>query len=111
MISLFLFVGCLKTYIIDGQLRDPNGRPVHNAIVRIPNAEQETRSDKKGRFQLEVKYKKKLAPYSLDILPLAHVHKITTLDLEGHKEKFVEKKEEKMKRNLSQSLLQTFRIF
>ena len=92
MINLLLFIGCFKTYIIDGQLRDTNGRPVNNAIVRIPNSNVETRSDKKGRFQLEVKFQKKLAPYIMDIHPLAHEKKSTDLELETQKDKEIDKK-------------------
>lgn len=92
MISLLLFIGCFKTYIIDGQLKDTNGRPVHNAIVRVPQSEVETRSNKKGKFQLEVKYKKKLGPYIMEVIPLAHEQKSTDLDLESEKEKELEKK-------------------
>ena len=92
MISLLLLIGCFKTYIIDGQLKDTNGRPVHNAIVRVPQSEVETRSNKKGKFQLEVKYKKKLGPYIMEVIPLAHEQKSTDLDLESEKEKEFEKK-------------------
>lgn len=92
MISLLLFIGCFKTYIIDGQLKDTNGRPVNNAIIRVPQSEVETRSNKKGKFQLEVKYKKKLGPYIMEVIPLAHEQKSTDLDLESEKEKELEKK-------------------
>ena len=92
MISLLLLIGCFKTYIIDGQLRDTNGRPVNNAIVRVPQSQIETRSNKKGQFQLEVKYKKKLGPYIMEVIPLAHEKKSTDLDLESEKEKELEKK-------------------
>ena len=92
MISLLLLIGCFKTYIIDGKLRDTNGRPVNNAIVRVPQSELETRSDKKGRFHLEIPYKKKLVPYTMVIKPLAHEEKTTNLELETTKEKEIEKK-------------------
>ena len=92
MMSVLFFIGCFKTYTIEGQLRDTNGRPVHNAIIRVPKSEVETRSDKKGKFVVEVQYKKKLAPYNLDILALAHKSKSTDLMLDLEKDKLLEKK-------------------
>lgn len=92
MMNILFFIGCVKTFMIEGQLRDTNGRPVNNAIVRVPKSEAETRSNKKGKFTLEVTYKKKLAPYSLDILALAHKTKSTQLMLDTEKDKVIERK-------------------
>jgi len=67
-----LFVGCLKTYTLNGQVRDMNGKPIKNAIVKVDVAEVETRTDKKGKFSLDIKYNKKKAPYILEVMPLSH---------------------------------------
>ena len=83
---LFFILGCVKTYILNGQIRDSNGRPVSNALVKIEGTKFETKSDKKGRFNLQVKYNKKNEPYSLDVVALAHRSKSVELFFEEEKE-------------------------
>ena len=94
MTAFFIFfIGCFfKTYSLNGQLRDSNGRPVHNAIVKVDASQVETRSDNKGRFNLEIKYKKKNEPYMLDVIALAHKKKSLELFLEEEKDKEIKRK-------------------
>jgi hypothetical protein len=94
MTAFFIFfIGCFfKTYSLNGQLRDSNGRPVQNAIVKVDASQVETRSDKKGSFKLEIKYKKKNAPYMLDVIPLAHKQKTLELFLGDEKDKEIKRK-------------------
>ena len=75
-----LLVGCFKTYVLNGQVRDTNGKPIKNAIVTVDVAEVETRSDKRGKFSLSLQYNKKKAPYILQVTPLAHKEYTETLE-------------------------------
>ena len=89
---LFTLFACVKNFDISGQLRDTNGKPVQNAIITIPSAGVETRSDEKGTFKVHLQYNKKKTPYIITMKALAHEEKSQDLLLEQEKEKEISKR-------------------